>query len=58
MANLARSALASFTAAKKSTSDYIAIVSNIANHKDLLVENSHGERTYWRDTTVAYLRYG
>ena len=36
--------------------NYIAIVSNIANHKDLLVENSQGERTYWRDTTVAYSR--
>jgi len=35
---------------------YIAIVSNVANHKDPLVENSQGERAYWRDTTVAYSR--
>ena len=36
--------------------NYIAIVSNIANHKDLLVENDEGELTYWRDTTVGYSR--
>lgn len=36
--------------------NYVAIVSNIANHKDLLVENDEGKLVHARDRTVGYQR--
>lgn len=35
---------------------YIAIVSNVANHRDPLVKNDEGEFVHVRDTTVGYSR--
>jgi hypothetical protein len=40
----------------ESSIPYVAIVSNIANHRDPLTENDEGELVYERDMTIGYSR--